>query len=124
MNSLNKLNTNQPPVKVESEWAELKECVYGSPDHWVLPLIYNDSRLRAQGEFGKFWLKNAGRDMKEASPDLFNELSTQIKGAIHFLETSGVRVNVAATLVQKTENFQEGKIMVSQLHGCEIRSLQ
>ena len=109
MNPLNKLNTDQPPVKVESEWAELKECVYGSPDHWVLPLIYNDSRLRAQGEFGKFWLKNAGRDMKEASPELFNELSTQIKGAIHFLETSGVRVHVAGTISPENRKFPRGE---------------
>ena len=109
MNPLNKLNTDQPPVKVESEWAELKECVYGSPDHWVLPLIYNDSRLRAQGEFGKFWLKNAGRDMKEASPELFNELSTQIKGAINFLETSGVRVHVAGTISLENRKFPRGE---------------
>ena len=109
MNPLNKLNTDQPPVKVESEWAELKECVYGSPDHWVLPLIYNDSRLRAQGEFGKFWLKNAGRDMKEASPELFNELSTQIKGAINFLETSGVRVHVAGTISPENRKFPRGE---------------
>ena len=109
MNSLNKLNTDQPPIKVESEWAELKECVYGSPDHWVLPLIYNDSRLRAQGEFGKFWLKNAGRDMKDASPELFNELSTQIKGAINFLETSGVRVHVAGTISPENRKFPRGE---------------
>ena len=109
MNPLNKLNTDQLPVMVESEWAELKECVYGSPDHWVLPLIYNDSRLRAQGEFGKFWLKNAGRDMKEASPELFNELSTQIKGAINFLETSGVRVHVAGTISPENRKFPRGE---------------
>ena len=25
------------PIWVELEWAPLKECVYGSPDRWVLP---------------------------------------------------------------------------------------
>ena len=39
----------EAPIFVESEWADLKECVYGSPDHWVLPVIYNDAKLRAQG---------------------------------------------------------------------------
>ena len=77
MNEPNTSIDSLPPIHVESEWADLKECVYGSPDNWVLPLIYNDSKLRAQGEFGKFWLKNAGRDMKEASPELFRELSNQ-----------------------------------------------
>ena len=43
------------PIYVKSEWADLKECVYGSPDAWVLPKFLADARLRAQGEFGKFW---------------------------------------------------------------------
>jgi len=91
-------NDNLPPIHVESEWSDLKECVYGSPDNWVLPLIYNDAKLRAQGEFGEFWLQNAGRNMKEASPELFDELSNQTRGAINFLETSGVRVHIAGTI--------------------------
>ena len=99
MKETNTLDINLPSIHVESEWADLKECVYGSPDHWVLPLIYNDAKLRAQGEFGEFWLKNAGRNMKEASPELFSELSNQIKGAINFLETCGVRVQVALSLI-------------------------
>ena len=41
-------------IYVKSEWADLKECVYGSPDAWVLPKFLADARLRAQGEFGKF----------------------------------------------------------------------
>ena len=98
-----------PPIHVESEWADLKECVYGSPDNWVLPLIYNDSKLRAQGEFGKLWLKNAGRDMKEASPELFRELSIQTKGAINFLESSGVRVHIAGTISSANRKFPRGE---------------
>ena len=54
MKETNTLDINLPSIHVESEWADLKECVYGSPDHWVLPLIYNDAKLRAQGEFGEF----------------------------------------------------------------------
>ena len=109
MKETNTLDINLPSIHVESEWADLKECVYGSPDHWVLPLIYNDAKLRAQGEFGEFWLKNAGRNMKEASPELFSELSNQIKGAINFLETCGVRVQVAGTISQANRKFPRGE---------------
>ena len=63
------------PIWVESEWAELKECVYGSPDAWVLPVVHNDVKLRAQGEFGEFWMINQGMDVKEIAPELFAEFS-------------------------------------------------
>ena len=70
-------------IHVESEWAELKECVYGSPNNWVLPVIYKDVKLRAQGKFGEFWIKNGGRDMKEISiqnylMSLVNRLKEQL----------------------------------------------
>ncbi len=99
----------EAPIYVESEWADLKECVYGSPDHWVLPLMYKDSRLRAQGEFGEFWMKNAGRDMKEASPDLFAEMSSQVQGAIDFLEDYGVEVHVAGVISPLNRKFPRGE---------------
>jgi glycine amidinotransferase len=97
------------PINVVSEWAELKECVYGSPDHWVLPVMYNDAKLRAQGEFGKFWTENAGRDMKEAGPEWFAELSEQVRGAITFLEDYGVRVHVADTISPANRKFPRGE---------------
>jgi len=109
MTNLNNKNLDLSPIHVESEWADLKECVYGSPDHWVLPLIYNDAKLRVQGEFGKFWMKNAGRDMKEAAPEIFTELSNQIQGAIKFLEDFGVRVQVAGTISEANRKFPRGE---------------
>jgi hypothetical protein len=68
--------TAAEPIWVESEWAELRECVYGSREAWVLPRFLADSKLRAQGEFGRFWESHQGEDMAVASPEMFSELST------------------------------------------------
>tara|TARA_B100000927_G_scaffold283055_1_gene270385 strand:- start:89 stop:1096 length:1008 start_codon:yes stop_codon:yes gene_type:complete len=97
------------PIHVESEWAELKECVYGSPNNWVLPVIYKDVKLRAQGKFGEFWVKNGGRDMKEANPELFDELSRQTQGAIEFLRSSGVKVHVAEKISPANRKYPRGE---------------
>ena len=96
------------PIFVESEWSELKECVYGSPHNWVLPVIFADVKLRAQGQFGEFWYKNGGRDMKEAHPDWFNELSKQTQGAIDFLNRAGVKVHVAGEISSANRKYPRG----------------
>ncbi len=96
-------------IYVESEWATLKECIYGSPDSWVLPKFLSDSKLRAQGEFGQFWERNQGRDVKEANPELFAEFSSQISGAIRFLESLGVRVHVAGEISEQNRKFPRGE---------------
>ena len=95
----------QQNIFVEAEWAPLKECVYGSPDAWVLPIFLSDVKLRAQGPFGEFWAKNQGRDVKEADPELFAEYSGQIRGAIDLLERLGVRVQVAGEISPANRKF-------------------
>lgn len=99
----------EPQIHVESEWAALKECVYGSPDTWVLPVFLSDVKLRAQGEFGDFWAKHQGRDVKEVAPDLFAEFSGQIQGAIDLLERLGVRVQVAGKISAENRKFPRGE---------------
>ena len=94
------------PIYVKSEWADLKECVYGSPDAWVLPKFLADARLRAQGEFGKFWEVNAGKDVSVAAPEVFKELSTQIRKTITILESHGVLVHVAGPISKKNRLFR------------------
>ncbi len=96
-------------IHVDSEWAELKECVYGSPDTWVLPIFYSDVKLRAQGEFGEFWMKHQGKDVKEVAPELFAEFSGQIQGAIDLLEDLGVRVQVAGPISPANRKFPRGE---------------
>jgi len=97
------------PIYVKSEWADLKECVYGSPDAWVLPKFLADARLRAQGEFGKFWEANAGKDVSVAAPEVFKELSTQIRKTISILESHGVLVHVAGPISKKNRLFPRGE---------------
>ncbi len=97
------------PIHVESEWADLKECVYGSPDTWVLPVFHADAKLRAQGEFAKFWEEHQGQDVKQVAPDLFAEFSGQIRGAITLLEGLGVRVQVAGPISPENRKFPRGE---------------
>ena len=105
----NETQTSEAPIHVESEWADLKECVYGSPDTWVLPVFLDDVKLRAQGEFGKFWTANQGRDVKEVAPELFAEFSGQIQGAIDLLEKLGIRVHVAGPISPDNRKFPRGQ---------------
>ncbi len=97
------------PIWVESEWAELKECVYGSPDTWILPKFLADSKLRAQGEFGQFWEAHQGEDVSIAAPELFAEFSEQVAGAIKLLEDLGVRVQVAGAISPTNRLYPRGE---------------
>ena len=96
-------------IWVQSEWAELKECVYGSPDRWVLPKFLSDAKLRAQGSFGDFWQKNAGRDMAEADPEVFGQLQSQVQGAIDLLRGLGIKVHVAGEISAANRKFPRGE---------------
>lgn len=97
------------PIHVEAEWAALKECVYGSPDTFVLSRFYDDAKLRAQGPFGKLWEENQGRDLKDAAPELFAELRSQVQGAIDLLEGLGVKVQVAGPISAANRKFPRGE---------------
>jgi N-dimethylarginine dimethylaminohydrolase len=97
------------PIWVESEWAPLRECVYGSPDTWVLPKFLSDSKLRAQGEFGRFWEEHQGQDVSVVAPELFAEFSAQISGAIRLLEGLGVRVQVAGPISAPNRLYPRGE---------------
>ena len=97
------------PIWVESEWAPLKECVYGSPDAWVLPKFLADSKLRAQGPFGAFWEKHQGQDVAVVAPELFVEMKSQVSGAIRLLQDLGVRVQVAGPISTQNRLFPRGE---------------
>lgn len=102
-------SAKQHSIHVDSEWAELKECVYGSPDAWVLPVFLGDVKLRAQGEFGEFWMKHQGKNVQDVAPELFAEFSSQIQGAIDLLEKLGVRVQVAGPISPANRKFPRGE---------------
>lgn len=102
-------NVSTSPIWVESEWAPLKECVYGAPDQWVLPKFLGDARLRAHGEFGAFWQAHAGEDMAIAAPALFQEMQAQTQGAIDLLRSFGVTVHVAGAITEANRAFPRGE---------------
>lgn len=97
------------PIWVESEWSPLKECVYGSPDRWVLPKLLRDAKLRAHGEFAKFWQEHDGEDVAVAAPELFAEFSAQVAGAIRLLESLGVKVHVAGEISAANRRYPWGE---------------
>lgn len=97
------------PIWVESEWAPLKECVYGSPDRWVLPKLLRDAKLRAHGDFAKFWEEHEGQDVAIAAPELFAEFSKQVAGAIKTLESFGVKVHVAGEISEMNRKYPWGE---------------
>lgn len=101
--------TAQQPIYVSSEWGALKECVYGSPNRWVLPKFYGDSKLRAYGEFYDFWIKNQEKDIAEVDPERFRAFHDQIQGAIDLLESLGVTVHVAGELAEADQKFPRGE---------------
>ncbi|MEO1194168.1 MAG: hypothetical protein AAFY02_20615 [Pseudomonadota bacterium] len=105
------MTENDPasPIWVESEWAELRECVYGSPDNWVLPRFLADSKLRAQGPFAEIWERHQGQDMKVVQPELFAAFSAQVQGAIDLLERLGITVQVAGAISPQNRKFPRGE---------------
>jgi glycine amidinotransferase len=97
------------PIHVSSEWGTLVECVYGSPDRWVMPMFYGDSKQRAFGEFHDFWVRNQGRDVAEVDPERFAGFRSQIQGAIDFLRGQGIRVHVAEALAPEDLKYPRGE---------------
>jgi N-dimethylarginine dimethylaminohydrolase len=84
--------TNQA-VRVDFEWAELKECVYGWSEEFILPKFLSDSKARAVGEFGKFWLANQGLNVKVADPAYAAAIRAQIDAVLEILRSFGVRIH-------------------------------
>jgi glycine amidinotransferase len=75
----------------------------------VLPKFLQDSKLRAQGEFGKFWEAHGGEDVAVAAPEIFAEFSGQVAGAIRLLEDLGVKVHVAGPISPANRLFPRGE---------------
>jgi N-dimethylarginine dimethylaminohydrolase len=96
-------------IWVGTEWDELHECVYGAPDTFVLPRFLDDSKLRAQGEFGAFWAAHQGEDLATADPARFAQFRAQVQGAIDFLRAEGVVVQVAGAISPANRAFPRGE---------------
>ena len=81
------------PINVRSEWAELKECVYGWAGQFILPRFLQDAELRPSGDIRAMWRANQGRDLKAASPSVYAQFAEHLNGAVAFLRGAGVVVH-------------------------------
>ena len=97
------------PVFVESEWAELKECVYGWTGQFIWPVFLQDAELRPTGGVRRLWYDNQERDVAAACPEFYAEWKTQVEGAVRFLEDSGVTVHLPVAHSEANLLFPRGE---------------
>ncbi len=100
---------DMPPINVRCEWGELKECVYGGYDQFVFPKFLQDADVRPSGDFREFWFENQERDVREADPDFYARWQSQIRGAVEFLEESGVQVHLPERISDANMKFPRGE---------------
>lgn len=96
-------------VFVRAEWGELKECVYGGYDEFVFPSFLQDADVRPSGAFRQFWYDNQERSARDADPAYFARWSSQIEGAVHLLEKSGVTVHLPEPMSAANMRFPRGQ---------------
>jgi N-dimethylarginine dimethylaminohydrolase len=80
------------PVYVESEWGELKECVYGWAGQFILPKFLQDAKVRATADTAALWQTYQECDLAEAAPEIYEKFVSQLNGAVEFLCRNGVIV--------------------------------
>ncbi len=101
------------PVGVTSEWGELKECVYGWAEQFIIPKFLSDSKARAYGDFERFWIANQGRAVKDADPEYHALVKAQVDGAVALLRSLGIVVHQPGMVSQANLSFPRG-----EHHGC------
>jgi len=104
--------SNSPPLSnvfVASEWAELRECVYGWPGQHIFGKFLQDAKVRAHGSIGAIWEQNEGRSIKDVAPEIFTQWSSQIEGVVAFLRSSGITVHQPTTLSDANLLFPRGE---------------
>jgi glycine amidinotransferase len=101
------------PIGVSSEWGELKECVYGWPEQFIIPKFLSDSKARAYGDFERFWIANQGRAVKDADPEYHALVKAQVDGAVDTLRSLGIVVHQPAMVSDANLAFPRG-----EHHGC------
>ena len=82
------------PIFVSSEWADLKECIYGAPHDFVFSKWLSDAACRPWGEFRDFWKANQGKSLRDVDRERFDCLISRVQGAIDFLRAQGVTVHL------------------------------
>ena len=100
---------DEDPIFVRCEWGELKECVYGGYEQFVFPKFLSDADVRPTGDFRQFWFENQERVVKDADAEYFARWQSQIKGAIGFLEDSGIKVHLPDLISDQNMKFPRGE---------------
>ena len=97
-------------VHVHDEFGELKEVVLGSPlrdddliFEWMPGMDEEFSHLKK--ETLEFLKANAGKPWKEASPELFNKINSQLAGYVETVEKQGVKVRRFPDPVHEDRNY-------------------
>jgi N-dimethylarginine dimethylaminohydrolase len=103
------ITTTLQPVGVTSEWGDLKECVYGWPEEFIIPKFLDDSKARAYGDFERFWTSNQGRNVKDADADYAAAVKTQVNAAVDILKSLGVRVQQPTYHTEANLKFPRGE---------------
>ena len=97
------------PVYVESEWAELKECVYGWTGQFIWPKFLQDAELRPSGGIRQVWHDHQEQDVEQACPEVYEAWKAQIEGAIEFLQKRGVTVHLPVAHTEPNLKFPRGE---------------
>ncbi len=97
------------PIFVRCEWGELKECVYGGYDQFVFPKFLQDADVRPSGDFRQFWFDHQEEDVAKADPEYHARWRSQIKGAVDFLEGSGIKVHLPERISDDNMKFPRGE---------------
>ncbi len=97
------------PVRVDHEWGELRECVYGWAGQFILPKFLRDAEVRANGDVAEMWRANQERDLAVASPAHYAEFRQHLDAAVQFLRNSGVLVHQPAPQTAQNLLFPRGE---------------
>ena len=100
---------NQSTIYVESEWAQLRECIYGWAEQYILPKFLQDAEVRPSGEFREFWQANQGKNLAEVAPELHARSRSQIEAVVECLRSQGVRVHRPTYLSDANLKFPRGE---------------
>jgi len=99
----------QAPVYVESEWAELKECVFGWTGQFIWPKFLQDAELRPSGDIRQVWFDHQEQNVEQACPEVYKAWKVQIEGAIDFLRNQGISVHLPLAHTAANLKFPRGE---------------
>lgn len=101
--------TKEQQIYVKSEWADLKECIYGWPEEFIIPRYLADSKARAYGDFQKFWYANQGKLVQDADIEYFKLVQQQVNTAVSILKELGIKVHQPIKHFAENLKFPRGE---------------